>query len=132
MIKKSLILFSLFFLPGILALGQAPGLEHSNSGPDQFRKEGQLVSIQISKGDPIRIFVVGREEAKIDPATMTLTVRMLKPYPGKVLSVDKFNHYFVVSDPKEFQKAQEIEIVTKIKDKNETLRFHLSHSLDKK
>jgi hypothetical protein len=89
------------------------------------RKEGQLVTVQISYGNPIRIFIVGREEAKIDPSTMSLTVRRLKPYPAKILSVDKFNNYFVVSEPQEFKNSQEIEVITKIKGSDETFRFEL-------
>ena len=116
------ILFS-FLLISIPSFAQVPGLEPSISDP--WRKEGQLVTIQISQGNPIRIFVVGREEAKIDLSNLALTVRRIKPYPGKILSVDRNNNYFVVTDAKEFKKSKEIEVVTKIKDKEETFRFEL-------
>lgn len=122
------IIFSLLGM-AIPSHAQKPEFNSSMSKTDQLRKEGQLVSVQISRGNPIRIFVVGREEAKIDPATMSLTVRRLKPYPAKVLKVDKYDNYFVVSDLKEFKNSKEIEIVTKLKGSDETFQFDLKEEL---
>ncbi len=118
-----------FLLPLVPSFSQVADLDSSMSGTDQWRKEGQLITIQISRGNPIRIFVVGREEAKIDPTTMSLTVRRVKPYPAKILSVDKFNNYFVISDSQEFKKSKEIEIITKVKGSDETFRFELKQEV---
>ena len=112
-------------LPLFFASAQTPDFEQSWNTADQWRKEGQLVTIQISKGNPLRIFVVGKEEAKFDLSSLNLTIRRIKPYPGKTLSVNKMNNYFVVPDSSDFQQAQEIEIMAKVKDKNETFRFEL-------
>lgn len=109
-----------FYFFSSLASAQAP-----TSSVDQFRKEGQLVTIQISRGNPVRIFVVGREEAKLDPSRLQLTVRRIKPYPGKILQVDQFNNYFVIPDSQEFQKAKELEITTTVQNKKETFHFDL-------
>lgn len=123
-ILQAIVLCVVYFHP-VSGITQTSEFEPSILGPDQWRKEGQLVSIQISRGEPIRIFVVGREEAKVDLSTLSLTVRSLKPYPGKVLSVDKHGNYYVFADPKELKKSKEIEVITRVKDKNETFRFEL-------
>ncbi|OYZ13444.1 MAG: hypothetical protein B7Y39_17645 [Bdellovibrio sp. 28-41-41] len=95
---------------------------------DHLRHEGQFFSIQITKDDPIRIFVVGREEAKFDQKKLSLTVRRLKPYPGKTLTVDRFDNYFSVNDTKEFKKTTDLEIVTKMDDKEDVFKIKLKNT----
>lgn len=90
-----------------------------------WRKEGQLLTIQISKGEPVRIFVVGREEAKFNFTDLKLTVRRLKPYPAKILTLDKQDNYFVVPDASEFQNVQELEIKTELPEKTEIFKIDL-------
>jgi hypothetical protein len=126
---KPVVLFVMFSLQALPGLAQPIELEVPLDSSDQWRREGQLVTIQISRGSPIRIFVVGKEEAKLDLTTLSLTVRRIKPYPAKVLSVSQFSNYFVVSDPQEFHKSKEIEIVTKVKGTNETFHFNLKQKL---
>lgn len=98
------------------------------SRPD-IKKEGQLVSVRIVIGEPVRIFVVGKEEAKLDWSDLKLTVRRLKPYPGKILSTNQKNGYFVISEPIDLQKGTDLEVTTKIKDKTETLHFKIEEKL---
>ena len=50
-----------------------------------LKQEGQLLSIRIRLGEPLRIFVVGREEAKLDLSDLKLTVKRLEPYPVHTL-----------------------------------------------
>lgn len=93
-----------------------------------LKQEGQLVTVQIAIGEPIRIFVVGKEEAKINLNDMKLTVRRLNPYPGKILNVTKSGDYFSVSEPTPTDHPTELEIKTKIKNKKEeTFHFKLNN-----
>lgn len=100
---------------------------HPNS--TVMKRQGQLVSIELVLGEPLRIFVVGREEAKVDLSDLTITVRRLKPYPGKVLSIDKFNNYYTISEPVDLKKPTDLEVTTKVKGKSETLHFKIENSL---
>ncbi len=126
---RSLFFISMLILGGLLpaasAWSQTPDVDQSWKSTDQWRKEGQLLTIQISRGNPLRIFVVGKEEAKLDLSSLNLTIRRLKPYPGKVFALDKYDHYFVVPDSSELKQAKEIEIMASVKDKNETFHFKL-------
>jgi len=90
-----------------------------------IHKEGKLVSIKIMKGNPVRIFVVGREEAQINLKDLTLTIRRLKPYPGKVLKLDRNGEYFEVKDKAEFERSSELEISTGIDGKTESFNVKL-------
>jgi hypothetical protein len=92
---------------------------------NQIKQEGQFFSVQISKGEPIRIFVVGKEEANLDLSKLTVTVRRLKPYPGKVLKIDRLGGYFQVNDTKEFNSTTDLEISTKVESKDEVFKFNL-------
>ncbi len=90
-----------------------------------IRQEGKVVSIRISKGHPVRIFVLGREEAKLDLTKLTLTVRRLKPYPGKILKLDRHGDYFQVQDASDFERSSELEISTSVQGKTESFNLKL-------
>lgn len=92
---------------------------------DEMRQEGQFLTVHLSVGNPTRIFVVGREEAKIDFSKLKLTVRRVDPYPGKVLKTDLHDNYFVVSDVAEIKKDAEFEINLEANQKTEKFKFKL-------
>lgn len=81
-----------------------------------WRQDGQMVTVRVSRKSPIRIFVVGREEAKINPSNLRVTVRRAQPYPAKELKVDQYNNYYVVSDPAEANNITDLEITTHMND----------------
>lgn len=118
----------LFFISQLTS-AQGPFEDPSRPGQGVFRQEGQLASVRIVIGEPIRIFVTGREEAKLDLTDVKLTVRRLKPYPEKVLTVSKTNDSYVVSDAVEFDKATHLEVTTNIKNKSEKLNFKIDKKL---
>jgi hypothetical protein len=92
---------------------------------DEMRREGQFLTVHLSVGSPTRIFVVGKEEVKIDFSKLKLTVRRLNPYPGKVLKTDRYDNYFVVNDPVDIKKDAEFEINLETNQKTETFNFKL-------
>ncbi len=95
----------------------------------ELKQEGQLVSIRIVKGEPLRIFVIGKEEAKLDLSSLELTVRRLKPYPGRTLTTSLQDGYFIISEPSDLKETTDIAVTTKIKNKSETLRFKIKNRL---
>ena len=92
-----------------------------------LKQQGKLFTIQIVPGEPIRFFVVGKEEAKLDLSSLAVTVRRVEPYPGKILSLDRQNDYFVSENSSELKDATAIEVTAKIKAKAETIRFQLEN-----
>ncbi len=119
--------FLVLFYPS-LALAQSPlvgNIGEYNS--DVLKHEGKLASVQLVMGEPIRIFIVGKEEAKLDLASMKLTVRRLKPYPEKLLETDQLSNYFALSDSLDLKEATDIEITTEIKNKKESHHFKIKN-----
>ncbi len=98
-------------------------------GLREFTQNGELVSIRIVIGEPLRIFVVGKEEAKLNLSDLQLTVRRLKPYPGQTLTTNLKDDHFIVSEPGEFKETTDLAITTKIKNKSETLNFKINQKL---
>lgn len=126
------ILFALLFsvtLPTIPSFAQTAPVASMRAESDSIRQQGQLVSIQLILGEPVRIFVVGREEAKIDLNDLSLTVRRLKPYPGKILSVDRYDNYFAISEPVDLKKLTVLEVTTRVKNKSEALQFKIENRI---
>lgn len=100
----SVLLFAHLSFAQVDALGK-PG--------DPWRQEGRFFTIRISLNEPVRIFVAGKEEAKIDFSKMSVAVRRLRPYPPKILVVSRYDNYFQITDSGEFKGSDEIEIVAK-------------------
>lgn len=114
----------LIFMTGLAATIAAPTIPNQET-LDYIKQEGQLFSVRISRGEPVRIFVVGKEEAKIDLSKLTITVRRIKPYPGKILNVDRHGDYFQVSEVSEYNTTTDLEISTKVENKDEVFKFKL-------
>lgn len=90
-----------------------------------WRQQGSLVSIEIAKGQPLRFFVVGREEAKVDLKDVKLTVRRLRPYPGRVLNAQRSGDHFVLSEPLELNGPTDLEVTANVKEKVDVIKFKL-------
>ncbi len=119
-------LLLLSFLFPVFSSAQAPLVGNPGEfNSDVLKHQGKLVSVQLVMGEPVRIFVVGREEAKLDLADLKLTVRRLKPYPGKVLVTDQLSNYFAISDSAGLKGATDLEVTTEIKNKKEVHHFKL-------
>jgi len=121
------IFITLLALP-CLTWAQTPAQDPSNLRQNTLNSQGQLLSLRLERGQPMRIFVVGKEEAKVDLSNLSITVRRLKPYPAKELSTDRYNNTFTVVAPADSKEPMELEVTTKVNSSSETFRF----SLDKK
>jgi len=127
----------LIFLLGILAArGQdvrAPFL----SDTQLLTQQGSLVKVAISRGEPIRLYVFGREEVQLDlttsdwnveldPDDFAILVKRVGPGFSKILKVSRENRHFVipVSDD---TAPYTLEITTGVGDKKETFRFRIDN-----
>lgn len=98
------------------------------SSAEVMMKEGRLMSVSLTLGNPIRIFVTGREEAKLDLSKMKLTVRRLHPYPQQELKVNKDgNFYTVVNRDLQSNALQEIEVTTSVYKASESFNFKINN-----
>lgn len=116
------------FLFSNLAFAQAPLVGNPGEfNSDVLKHEGRLVTVQLVMGEPIRIFVVGKEEAKLDLSQMKLSVRRLKPYPESQLVTDQLSNSYTISKSSDLKEGTELELTTEIKNKKETHRFKLKN-----
>lgn len=124
--KIILVIFAVFQILVTQVYAQG-GYGYSNkSSVNEFTQEGELVSIRLVMGEPLRIFVVGKEEAKVNLSDLNIIVRRLKPYPGQTLTTSIQGDHFIVSKPEELKGTTDIAITTKIKSKSETLNFKIN------
>lgn len=90
--------------------------------------QGGLVNLRISTSGPMKIYVVGREEARFDFSKMKLKVRRLEPYPAQDLQVDQKTGYFVLKPSlKELEGAQ-LEVTTEVGEQTEVFKLKLKTS----
>jgi hypothetical protein len=99
-------------------------------GPSSFEtqmQQGRLVTVSVTLGNPLKIFVSGKEEAKFNLNNLKLTVRRLDPYPGEELVFDKSGRYYTVPATQNGKTINELEVTTTIKGNTETFKFKLNN-----
>lgn len=104
---------------------QGASWDEGDRNENLIHHEGQILSVTISRGNPIRIFVIGKEEAQLNLKDVSLTLRRLKPYPGKVLKVDRYGGYFEVKNQSDFNQSTELEVSTRLKGQKESFKVQL-------
>ena len=98
--------------------------DDSNNQSGVFKKEGQLVSVQLTPGKPIKIFVVGREEAQVDLKKLDVKIRRVSPGPGATLEYNLKNGFYEVKEV-DAKDLNELEITTTLGAKSEKFHFQL-------
>ncbi len=92
-----------------------------------IREQGNLFSVKLVPGQPIKIYVVGREEAEIDLsktswaadvdlANLSVSFKQTNPNPGKIFKIKRFENHYIVDDPLALTKGSEFNL--QIKEKN--------------
>lgn len=93
-----------------------------------IREQGSLFSLKFVPGQPIKFYIVGREEAEIDLsktkfaaevdlANLSVSVKQTSAHPGKILKIKRFENHYIVDDPLQLTNGMELRL--QIKDKKD-------------
>ena len=93
-----------------------------------IREQGSLFSLKFVPGQPIKIYIVGREEAEldlskakfaaeVDLSNLSVSVKQPNPHPGKILKIKRFENHYIVDDPLQLTNGMELRL--QIKDKKD-------------
>ena len=120
----------------------AQGKTHDPTATDVqvLSQQGDLVSVKVVIGEPIKIFVLGREEAQLDfsnlkinaeydSSGLSLQVKKIKPSSKKILTLVKHADHISVNDSEKNEKPYELEITTKVNNKQEQFKFKIDNRL---
>lgn len=116
---------------GLVVMANAIQADQRSEDPLQsnietMQKQGRLMTVSLTLGNPVRIFVTGREELKLDLAKMKVTVRRLQPYPPQELKVNNNGSFYtVVNKETETRPLEELEVTTSIYKTSETFNFKI-------
>lgn len=122
------VLLSLLFFSSLVFAGPATE-DPERSSAETMMKQGRMMSVSLTLGNPLRIFVSGKEEGKLDLSKLKLTVRRLQPYPQQELKVNKDgNFYTVVNRDGSKTPFEEIEVTTSVHKTNETFNFKIENT----
>jgi hypothetical protein len=111
---------------GFLIFAQPSSIQKTDF--EVIREQGSLFSLKFVPGQPIKFYIVGREEAEvdlsktkwaaeIDPANLSVSVKQTNSKPGKILKIRRFEDHYIVDDPLELTHGTELHL--QIKDKKE-------------
>ncbi|MGE0762481.1 MAG: hypothetical protein AB7N80_04310 [Bdellovibrionales bacterium] len=100
------------------ALAQDPQQDPSRPDLNTLSRQGQLLNVRLSLGQPIKIFIVGKEEARIDLNELNVQIRRLNPYPAQDLVLSREGDYFVLGDQIAPDQDTRIEVRAGLKGKS--------------
>lgn len=136
--KIKLNLICLLISSVVLAQGKA----HDPTASDiqVLSQQGDLVSVKVVVGEPVKIFVLGREEvhldfsnlkinAEYDSSGLSLQVKKIKPSSKKILTLVKHTDHISVKDSEKNEKPYELEVTTKVNNKLEQFKFKIDNRL---
>lgn len=125
------------FLSSILAFSQKIMPDSEKTDFQVISQQGSLFSLKVVRGEPIKIFVLGKEEAEIDlskielsadldTSDMSLSIRQVNPKPGKILTLTRFKDHFEINEPLKMEKELVLEVKASQKNKNETFKVKMN------
>lgn len=127
----------------------APSIQAQNKMPDPtlsdvqiLTQQGSLASVKVVVGEPIKIFVFGREEAQLDfsnlkingdfdSSGLSIQVKKIRPSSKSILTLVKHDDHLTVTDPEQKNKPYELEVTTKVDNKPEHFKFKIDHQKKK-
>jgi hypothetical protein len=89
----------------------------------KIRRDGKLVSVQIYKSDPIRIFIRLKDKSKLDMDQVTLVVKNKTSKNDNILRLDRETNHFIIDEEIDLRKPLNLEVTTKVNNQSETLNF---------
>lgn len=129
-----------FYFTLLLLFSNAQSGAPNLSDVETISRQGNLFSIQIVKGEPIRIYVVGKERAQLDlstiavdlsldPSDMSVAVKPKKVKSSRLLKLTQQNNYFIMENPADGDRVYKLEVKSKSDGKTETFNFKLKNKL---
>ncbi len=90
-------------------------------------EQGSLFAVKFVPGQPIKFYIVGREEAELDlsktkwaadldPSSLSVNLRQTNPKPGKILKIKRLENHYIVDDPLALTNGTELHL--RFQDKN--------------
>lgn len=90
-------------------------------------QQGRLVTITLTLGNPVKIFITGKEEARLNLNNLKLKIRRLDPYPGEELRFNKMGNLYTVAIPETGKDLKLLEVTATVKDESESFQFRLDN-----
>lgn len=100
-------------------------------------QQGSLFSLKVVPGNPIKIFVLGRESAEIDISNidlsaeldvsdLSISIRQVGKTNGPFLKIKKVKKHFELVEPLKMSTETVLEMKAQQKDKEETFKVKIA------
>lgn len=114
-----LILISLTVIDWALA-------QSAYTASERFNREGRYVKITLLMGNPVKIFVSGKEQARLDLSKFKMEFRPQKGGSWQELKINDYGEYYTAETPLDVSAPNTLEVKTTLKNtKSEIFRFKL-------
>lgn len=113
-----------------LMCAQAQDMAEDVTGETFLQRQmqrGRLVTITLTLGNPVKIFITGKEEARLNLNNLKLKIRRLDPYPAEELRFNKMGNLYTVAMPATSKDLNLLEVTATIKNESESFQFRLDN-----
>ncbi|MEK6628750.1 MAG: hypothetical protein AABY53_09000 [Bdellovibrionota bacterium] len=109
----------LFIIPLLVfALDSKAGNQSPYTAEEQFVREGRYVKITMLMGNPIKIFISGKEALRLDTSSLKIEFRPAKAKQWNELKINKSGNYYEVESQSDYQMSgNALEVKTTLKNK---------------
>ena len=97
----------------------------ANPQEEFLQKEGSLISVKIVIGEPLRLYITGKEQAKINFSDLKLTVRRVLPQPREELTLNRLESHYEIPVKLDPGQRNDFEITAQMDRKSEKLVFKI-------
>jgi len=104
-------------------LGFAQTVETS---AEQLQREGRYVNVTLQMGNPLKIFVAGKERARVSTDSMKMEIKTLNKNGWEELKLNKYGNYYSADVASDQAPGGVLEVRTTLKNKKrESFKFNL-------
>lgn len=94
---------------------------------DQLQREGRYVNVTLQLGDPIKIFISGKERARFSLADLKLEIKTLSNDGWEEIRINKYGNYYSIGASQDKTPSGILEVRTTLKNKKtESFKFKLN------
>lgn len=104
---------------------------YTESEKEVLFRQGELVSVKMTLGKPLKFFILSRERASFDPSTLKVTMRRLDPLPQKNFLAQKHEDYYTILGAENEPTLNEIQVTTQSYLGEETFNFKVNTKIKK-
>jgi len=93
---------------------------------EQLQKQGRYVNVTLQMGNPLKIFVAGKERARLSLSDVKMEIKTISNSGWQEIQLNKYGNYYSASVGADQTAGGTLEVRTTLKNKkSESFKFNI-------